>query len=721
MRHSVKTFLSGALIFAMALSVVVSQQSVATAKKKIALSSKKITLEKGKKKTVKIKNAKGKKLKWSIKKKSIATFKKSGKYSVKVTGKKKGTTTLICRYKKSKNKWKSLKCKVVVENKKPSSSNIPNVKTSAKPASNKPGTVSSKEPSSETSAVASEKPTPTATPTATPTVTPTATPTPKATPTPTPFVEVEYKTASFESGTDGFIKRGDATLTVVEGGHTGKALSVSNRTDNWHGASLIVTDTIVKKATYHFVAWVKQSSGTAQTIKLTAQLDVTGSDSTYPPIASSSCPNGEWTKIEGDYEIPSDFSALQFYFEGANGTYDFLVDDVTITQTTPGKEVIDPMSLPSIKDAYADLFPHFGNVVAYNQTWNNRKELQDEATMQYFKKQYNSFTLENEMKPNAILSDWSGTISVANAKSLGYVIPNGYEETTVPKLNFDNIDATLEKAKQYGIQMRAHVLMWHQQTATRFFKVGYDDKGTDVVTPEVMDARIEFFVKTVMKHVLEKEKSLTGKPGSLVYCWDVTNEYTHRDNESDKPTWVDVYGDMGLQPTYVKLAYRCAYEQLKEYGIQDDVTLFYNDYNEYDVTDQIIELVSYINEGEEANICGGIGMQSHMGIVYPSAQKYGETLDKFLNTGLEVQVTELDIGIDDGKDEEDQATRYKEIMSLIVKKQRERDTAKTKGITGVTIWGLYDSISWRKDSPLLSGTGLGDPKPAYYALLEAAK
>ena len=295
-------------------------------------------------------------------------------------------------------------------------------------------------------------------------------------------------------------------------------------------------------------------------------------------------------------------------------------------------------------------------------------------------------------------------------KKLGYVIPDGYTESTVGKLNFDSVDKILEIANQYGLQMRGHVMQWHQQTSTRFFKEGYSSSGANV-SKEVMDKRLEFYIRSVMKHVMDKEKSLTGKAGSLVYCWDITNEYTHRTNDPAATSWMDVYGNMGLKPTYVKKAYEIAYDELKQYGLQEDVTLFYNDYNEYDVADEIVELINYINEGEEAKICGGIGMQSHITVNYPSLEKYGTAVDKFLATGLQVQVTELDIGIEDGQTEEDLANHYSDIMKLLI----------SRGITGVTVWGLYDTISWRKPtSCLLFGSGLDDPKAAFYSFIDAA-
>lgn len=734
-----RVFMAMSLAFALIVTPLASEQNLVSvsAAKKIKLSAKKITIQKGKTKKVSVKNAKRKKIKWTIKKKSVASIKKSGNYAVKVKGKKKGKTTLTCKVKNGR-KWKSLKCKITVSVKR-SVLQTPSSGSSSEAGQNGKGQTGSADQAkptvtasptataaSDSTATATADSTATATTTSAPTTTATVTPviTPSATPansaTATPFVPSEYKSAGFESGTDGFVSRGSASLSVVEGGHTGKALSVTGRTASWNGAAFDTTKTMEKGATYTFSAWVKQNESTDQNIKLSMELKV-GSDTTWPSVAQVTCKSGVWTHIEGTYTVPAKFDSLLFYFEGPDGTYDFLIDDITVRQETQGIEVLDPLSLPSLKDAYKDIFPRFGNVLSYNTSWNDGYQLQSEETMAFVKKQFNSFSLENEMKPDQLLPSWSGTISVDAAKNLGYVIPDDYKETVVAKLNFDNLDKILEKANEYGIPMRAHVLMWHQQTATRFFKTDYDDEK-ETVSEEVMDARLKFFVRSVMKHVMEKEKELTGKAGTLVYCWDVTNEYVHRSNNPTYTSWMDVYGDQELHPTYVKLAYQTAYDMLKQYGLEKEVTLFYNDYNEYDCADEIVQLVSYINEGEPAKICGGIGMQSHISTDYPSVEKYGAAVDKFLATGLEVQATELDIGIETGKTEEDQAQHYKDILTLLVNKHQNRDTSvNAKGITGVTIWGLYDSLSWRRDTPLLFGSGLDDPKPAFYSVLEVAK
>ena len=728
---------AGLLSMSLAVSLMTPLQGVSgqAARRKIALSKKSVTMTVGQKKTIRIKNAKGKRIKWSIKKKSIASYKKSGKYAVKLTAKKKGTTTLTCKVKNGK--WKSYRCKVKVKKatlvRTPVATNDV-VKTTETPSSTAVVTMPSvptqtptdgqdkpQEPE-KTPTAATPTATPTAKPTATPTVTPTAKPT--ATPTATPageFAEKTYLSTGFEDGTDGFTGRGAAKVAVASGGRSGNCLSVTGRTSTWNGAELNVTDSIVKGATYSISVWVKQTTGSDQKVKLSANLTVSG-QSSYPAIKDeTTLKSGVWTKIEGTYEVPESFSKLTFYVEGPSGNFDFLVDDLTITQTTAGKEPFNPEGLTSIKDTYSGIFERMGNVVSYNTSWNNGYQMQSDDTMKFVKHHFNSYTLENELKPEQVLSNWSGTISVSEAKNLGYVIPDGYTESTVAKLNFDSVDKILEIANNYGIQMRGHVMQWHQQTSPRFFHEGYD-ANNDIVTKAVMDKRIEFYIRTVMKHVMDKEKSLTGKAGSLVYCWDITNEYTHRTNQPSDTTWVDVYGDMGLKPTYVKKAYEVAYDELKQYGLQKDITLFYNDYNEYDVADEIVELINYINEGEETNICGGIGMQSHITVSYPSLEKYGTAVDKFLATGLQVQVTELDIGISDTQTEEDLAQHYSDIMKLLISKQKNRDkTVNARGITGVTVWGLYDAISWRKPtSCLLFGESLEDPKPAFYSFLEAA-
>lgn len=387
-----------------------------------------------------------------------------------------------------------------------------------------------------------------------------------------------------------------------------------------------------------------------------------------------------------------------------------------------------PTELPSILKTYENIFPYVGSCVNYEAGF---QELKNEKTLAFVKKNYNSITLENEMKPDALLGKEITPLSKEEALKLGYVIPDNYAEETVPKLNFDTMDLALKAAHDNGLKVRAHTLVWHSQTPGWFFSPDYSGKKN--TTPEIMDARLEFYVRSVMKHVMEKEKELAGGAGNIVYAWDVVNEYLNR--MSWGQIWDGVYGNKGMEPSYVKKAFEFAYDMVKQYGVQDKVALCYNDFDTYFHPDDVVALVEFINAGEEAKICNGIGMQSHVDITRPTLEEYGAALDRFMATGLEVQITELDITInfdhegktyqykDKKETDAQQAAFVKDFMKMVVKKQRERDTkVSPKGITSLTLWGLYDDMSWRRQcSPLLFKTGIHDPKPSFQEFLDAAK
>lgn len=397
--------------------------------------------------------------------------------------------------------------------------------------------------------------------------------------------------------------------------------------------------------------------------------------------------------------------------------------------TIPPVVTLPPAEEGSIRKAYEGIFQNLGSCVNYNA---GRQELRDSKTLDFVKKHFNSFTLENEMKPDAILKGEVTPVTKEEAQKLGYVIPDTYQDDIVPKLDFSSVDDALKAARDNGLRVRAHTLVWHSQTPGWFFTENY--AGQTDTTPEAMDARLEFYVRSVMKHVMEKEKELTGKAGSIVYTWDVVNEYLNR-GRSWGHIWDTVYGNNELEPPYVKKAFEVAYDMVKQYGVQDQVTLCYNDFDTYFNVDDVVALVEFINAGEEAKICNGIGMQSHVDITRPTLEEYGAALDRFMGTGLEVQITELDITINfdhEGKTwqyknkketDEQQAAFVGDFMKMVVKKQKERDTkVSPKGITGVTIWGLYDAMSWRAQcSPLLFKNSINEPKPSFQQFLDAAK
>ncbi|MBQ6463948.1 MAG: endo-1,4-beta-xylanase [Pseudobutyrivibrio sp.] len=358
------------------------------------------------------------------------------------------------------------------------------------------------------------------------------------------------------------------------------------------------------------------------------------------------------------------------------------------------------VSTPSITAQAAEttLLNTYGSSYGYSGTCINLYQLRDANQLAFLKKHYNSITLENEMKPDALLGGSAKLISTDQAKRQGYYIPDNYREPYVPQINFSTVDEVMKICYNNGLKMRAHTLVWHSQTPSWFFRSNYAGYG-GFVNQQVMDARLEMYVKTVMNHVY------TNQYGSVVYAWDVANEVLHAQNSG----WEAVYGNNKVNASYVKKAFNYAYDTLEYFKLTNSVKLFYNDYNTYMEVNDVIKLVNYINQGRK--VCAGVGMQSHLGTGFPSVDYYTNALNSFLRAGFEVQITEMDIT---NKGDYDMANYAYNLFKNINK-------AKKNGgkITSITWWGLSDQTTWISNSAPLLFSRPGSPKQAYNKVIQA--
>ena len=132
-----------------------------------------------------------------------------------------------------------------------------------------------------------------------------------------------------------------------------------------------------------------------------------------------------------------------------------------------GKWAYIPVDNDSLLKEYGKIFGNVGTCLTYSGVF-DKKELQDKETMDFVRENYNSFTLENEMKPSYLLADseasffnppFNELMSRSEAEAQGYTIPEGYTESKVPKINFDRMDKILKIASDNGIRMRGHTLI----------------------------------------------------------------------------------------------------------------------------------------------------------------------------------------------------------------------------------------------------------------------
>lgn len=351
-----------------------------------------------------------------------------------------------------------------------------------------------------------------------------------------------------------------------------------------------------------------------------------------------------------------------------------------------------------VEAAQETLLNTYGSLFGYSGTCINLSQLRDANTLSHVKTHYNSITLENEMKPDAMLGYSPKLITKEAAVNAGYYVPSSCTETYLPAINFDTLDEVLRICYENGLSVRAHTLVWHSQTPDWFFRVGYS-KDYGYVSAAQMDIRMEYYIKSIMNHVY------TSKYGKIVYAWDVVNEYLHAENSG----WQAIYGNVTTSPAFVKRAFQYAYDCINYFGLTDSVSLLYNDYNTYMEVDGVIKMIRYINS--DRKICNGVGMQSHLGTNFPSVEYYTTALQSFVNAGFEVQITELDVV---NKGDADQANYMYDLMSNILKVKKNGGN-----ITGITFWGISDDVTWIKgQKPLLFST-LGVAKNAYYRVLDA--
>ncbi|MFD6229391.1 non-reducing end alpha-L-arabinofuranosidase family hydrolase [Streptomyces sp. NPDC060232] len=241
--------------------------------------------------------------------------------------------------------------------------------------------------------------------------------------------------------------------------------------------------------------------------------------------------------------------------------------------------------------------------------------------------------------------------------------------------NFGPADRIVDRALARGQRVRGHTTVWHSQLPAW---VG-----------SIRDAQT---LRGVMNHHITTQ--MTHYKGKI-YAWDVVNE-AFADGGSGRlrsSVFQEVLGD-----GFIEEAFRTAR------AADSSAKLCYNDYNIENWSDAktqgVYRMVKDFKSRGVPIDC--VGFQSHFGAGGPPAS-FKTTLAGFAALGVDVQITELDIA-------QASPAHYANTVSTCLSVAR---------CTGITVWGVRDSDSWRSgESPLLFDSG-GKPKPAYAAVVSA--
>lgn len=293
--------------------------------------------------------------------------------------------------------------------------------------------------------------------------------------------------------------------------------------------------------------------------------------------------------------------------------------------------------------------------------------------------QFNSLVAENAMKPSRL-------------------------QPAEGRFRFERADAIADFARQHGLALRGHTLLWHQRTPDWFWRA-----------PDGGLAERPLVLRRLQKHI----DTVVGRYRDVVQDWDVVNEVIDasqpdclRDN-----LWKQVVG-----PDYVAQAFRFAR------AADPAARLWINEFSTTVPAKR--DCLARVLHGLLAQDVPvqGVGHQMHLNLDTPTAPEVEASLALFAGLGLRNQVTELDMSFYRPGEatltapppalRTRQAERYAALMAVFLRHPE---------LDSVTWWGLHDGqshltrwpLAWRADEPLLFDRAL-QPKPAWSALLQAA-
>ena len=408
---------------------------------------------------------------------------------------------------------------------------------------------------------------------------------------------------------------------------------------------------------------------------------------------------------------------------------------------TPGADGEQEEKTPILRDAVRE---KLGGFVGCEVTG---FEADDPKVWEIITTHFERVTLGNELKPDALVG-----YSVTNCPGTELAELNG-ESIEVPVLDYSRADKILDQILAWNaehpdreIKVRGHVLVWHSQTPEWFFHEDYD-KSKPYVSAELMDKRLEWYIRTVLTRYTGEDS----KYKDLFYGWDVVNEAisdataTYRsdaenpgeslneDRHGSNSSWWHVY----QSNEYIINAFRYANKYAPA-----DLELYYNDYNECDArkANGIAELLKAIKAEEGEPGVGtritAMGMQGHYGMDNPSTTAIGNAVKQYCAIVGKVQITEMDIsasgsydGSADAVEEENEKLRKR--YNMIYYTLNTMNAEEGMEVCGITFWGTVDHYSWLQSRSNVGGgntTGLPQmpllfdgeyqPKPCFYVFAD---
>ena len=297
------------------------------------------------------------------------------------------------------------------------------------------------------------------------------------------------------------------------------------------------------------------------------------------------------------------------------------------------------------------------------------------------------------------------------------------------RYEFEAADELVRFALRNGKAVRGHTLIWGQSLPLWLVDHGVTDKLglrlPPIALPPLPDP-LGRLLDPLGRLIGEATTTLTGwKRDELMAVmkdhirrvmrhfagdvreWDVVNEPIAADGTLAPTVWRRFIG-----PDYVSQALRAAHTA------DPRAKLFVNDYAVESPGPKLDGLLALVRDLIARGVpLDGVGLQGHFHIARPPDEAtLTETMRTFERLGLEVQLTELDVGASQfGIPRADRMQRQAATYGAAA-----RACNAVAACTRVTTWGFTDAVSWlpSAESGLLFDRSYR-PKPSYHALRSA--
>lgn len=226
--------------------------------------------------------------------------------------------------------------------------------------------------------------------------------------------------------------------------------------------------------------------------------------------------------------------------------------------------------------------------------------------------------------------------------------------------NFTGGDYFLDVAEASGKIVRCHNLIWYNELPT------WVTNPTVNWTNETLSAVLTNHVTNLVEHF-----------GDRCYSWDVVNEAL---SDSPAGAWQDNIWYDTIGPEYFFLAFEAATKAVRKNHLK--VKLYYNDYNIESAGDKSTAAQGLVSQLQERGIqIDGVGLESHfIAGETPSQSEQEANMQAFIQLGVEVAVTELDVRLYLPPNATTEAQQVSDYSSTVAA------CTNVKGCVGITVW-----------------------------------